>query len=72
MKESNKIFINLEEFQDFILKYIISEDFEKAFQSTRFYQESNSTDFFDAMQHGIVWASLLMASSEIPKYYGET
>ena len=39
MKELNKIFINLEEFQDFILKYIVSEDFKKAFQATRFYQE---------------------------------
>lgn len=64
-------FIKIKEFQDFILKYIISEDFEKAFQTTKFYQESNSSTYFEAMQHGIIWASLLMASSEIPKYYGE-
>ena len=64
-------FIKTKDFQDFILKYINSEELEKAFQATKFYQESNSSTYFEAMQHGIIWASLLMASSEIPKYYGE-
>jgi len=64
-------FIKTKEFQDFILKYINSEELDKAFQTTKFYQESNSSTYFEAMQHGIVWASLLMASPKIPKYYGE-
>ena len=64
-------FIKTKDFQDFILKYINSEELEKAFQATKFYQESNSSTYFEAMQYGIIWASLLMASSEIPKYYGE-
>ena len=64
-------FIKTKDFQDFILKYINSEELEKAFQATKFYQESNSSTYFEAMQHGIIWASLLMASSEISKYYGE-
>ena len=64
-------FIKTKDFQDFILKYINSEELDKAFQATKFYQESNSSTYFEAMQHGIIWASLLMASSEIPKYYGE-
>ena len=53
-------YIKTEEFQDYIMKYINSEELDKA---TSFYDESNSTRFFEAMQYGIVWASILMGSS---------
>lgn len=56
-------YIKTEEFQDYIMKYINSEELDKVFKATSFYDESNSTRFFEAMQYGIVWASILMGSS---------
>lgn len=66
-----KTYICLEDFQEFILKYIQSNDFEEMFKSTIFFNDTKSEFCFQAMQHGIIWASLL-AGAEMPKYYQES
>ena len=64
-----EIYINLNKFQDLIMKYSISDDFEKMFQNTIFYNEKESTKFFQAMQHGFIWAGILAGTSELKHYY---
>ena len=51
------------------MKYSISDDFEKMFQNTVFYNEKESTKFFQAMQHGFIWAGILAGTSELKHYY---
>ena len=65
----SKQYINTEEFTDFIIKYINSDKLEEHFKNTNFYNEENSCKYYDAMQHGLIWATALMASSEVLKYY---
>ncbi len=55
----NKVFINVDEFQTYLLNYIQSDEFEKAFKSTIFYGKEHSEEFYQAMMHGIIWAGLL-------------
>ena len=66
---NNKQYINTEEFMDFIIKYINSDKLEEHFKNTNFYNEENSQKYYNAMQHGLIWATTLIASSEITKYY---
>ena len=63
-----KTYICLEDFQEFIMNYIQSNDLEEMFKSTIFFNESKSESYFQAMQHGLIWASLL-AGAKMPKYY---
>ena len=64
-----KTYICLEDFQKFILNYAQSDDLEKAFESTIFFNDAKKSEFcFQAMQHGLIWASLL-AGAKMPKYY---
>lgn len=65
----SKQFINTEEFSDFIIKYITSGKLKDHYKDTDFYDESDNYKYYNAMQHGLVWAATLMASSEISKYY---
>ena len=59
-QKTGKIYINLEDFQNFILDYIQSDDFDKAFKSTIFANDNTKSELcFQAMQHGLIWASLL-------------
>lgn len=63
-----KQFIDLEELQNFILKYMQSDDLEDIFTSTCFYTESNSSRLFDAMQYGVLLIGLVIGTSKVPKY----
>lgn len=64
-----KQYINTEEFMDFMIKYINDNKLEEHFKSTEFYLEENSYKYYNAMEHGLIWATTLIASSEILKYY---
>lgn len=65
-----KTYISLEEFQEFLINYIQSDNMDKAFKSTIFFNDPEKSELcFQAMQHGIIWAGLLAAAEEIPKYY---
>lgn len=61
--QTYKEYIDLEELQDFILKYMQSDDLEEIFTSTCFYSESNSSRLFDAMQYGVLLAGLVIGTS---------
>ena len=67
MNKTGNIYINLEEFQKFILDYVQSDEINKAFESTIF--ANNDTKIselcFQAMLHGIIWGSLL--ANQLPK-----
>ena len=66
MNKTGNIYINLEEFQKFILDYIQSDEFDKAFESTIFYNDTAKSELcFQAMEHGLIWASLL--AGQLPK-----
>ena len=51
------------------MRYSISDDFEKMFQNTIFYNEKDSTKFFQAMQHGFIWAGILAGVTSYLKHY---
>ena len=74
MGDNTEQFVKTKDIFNFIIKYIYSDEAERIFKSTNFYSKENCTsqDLFDAMQYGINWAAILIGSSEIPKYYGET
>ena len=62
------IYISLEEFQAFLLNYIQSDDMDKAFESTIFFNDPKKSKLcFQAMQFGLIWAGSL-AATKIPKY----
>ncbi len=66
MNKTGEIYINLEEFQNFILDYIQSDNFNKVFKSTIFANDNTKSELcFQAMQHGLIWAGLL--ANQIPK-----
>ena len=66
MNKTGEIYISLEGFQKFILDYIQSDDFDKAFKSTIFANDNTKSELcFQAMQHGLIWAGLL--ANQIPK-----
>ena len=66
MDKTNDIYINLEDFQKFILNYVQSDEFQKAFESTIFANDTAKSELcFQAMQHGLIWGSLL--ASQLPK-----
>lgn len=66
MNKTGNIYINLEDFQKFILNYIQSDEINKAFESTMFANDTEKSKLcFQAMQHGLIWASLL--ASQQPK-----
>lgn len=66
MNKTGNIYINLEDFQKFILNYIQSNEFNKAFESTIFYNDTAKSELcFQAMQHGLIWGSLL--ANQLPK-----
>lgn len=67
MNKTGKVYINLEDFQKFILDYIQSDEIHKAFESTVFANDAASELCFQAMQHGLIWGSLLAATSQLPK-----
>ncbi len=67
--QTYKEYIALEELQDFILKYMQSDELEDIFASTCYYTESNSSRLFDAMQYGILLAGLAIGTSKVPKYH---
>jgi hypothetical protein len=61
-----KTYISLEEFQKFLFNYIQSDDMNKAFKSTRFSNDPEKSKLcFQAMQHGLIWGSLL--ANQLPK-----
>ena len=60
-------FINQAEFREKIKNYILSEDMEKAFKGTIFFNKAYSEDCFRAMMHGMIWATLL--TSQCDKFY---
>ena len=63
-----KTYISLEEFQDFLLNYIHSDDIDKIFKSTIFLNDSEKSELcFQAMQFGLIWAGSL-AATKIPRY----
>lgn len=66
MNKIGDIYINLEEFQKFILDYIQSDEINKAFESTIFSNDTEKSELcFQAMQHGLIWGSLL--ANQLPK-----
>lgn len=66
MNKTGNVYINLEEFQKFILDYVQSDEINKAFESTIFFNDSAKSELcFQAMQHGLIWASLL--ANQLPK-----
>ena len=66
MNKTGNIYINLEEFQKFILDYIQSDEINKAFKSTIFANDTEKSELcFQAMQHGLIWGSLL--ANQLPK-----
>lgn len=65
-------YINTKEFQYFVLKYINEGKLYNHFITTDFFNHDGDGDMiekYNAMLHGLVWATTLMASSEITKYY---
>ena len=70
MNKTSNIYINLEDFQKFILNYIQSDEINKAFESTIFFNDSAKSELcFQAMLHGLLWGSLL--ANQLPKFYAE-
>ena len=66
MNKTGNIYIDLEEFQKFILNYVQSDEMEKAFESTIFFNDNTKSELcFQAMQHGLIWGSLL--ANQLPK-----
>ena len=66
MNKTGKIYIDLEGFQEYILKYIQSEEMNKAFESTVFINDITKSELcFQAMEHGMIWAVLL--ANQLPK-----
>lgn len=66
MNKTGNIYINLEEFQKFILDYVQSNEIDKAFESTIFANNTAKSELcFQAMQHGLIWGSLL--ANQLPK-----
>ena len=66
MNKTGDIYINLKEFQKFILNYVQSDEINKAFESTIFANDTAKSEIcFQAMQHGLIWGSLL--ASQLPK-----
>ena len=59
MKE--KVFINIDEFQNYIIEYINSDEFNQHYNSMRF------TDDKQAFMQGLVLAALLTV--RVPHYY---
>jgi len=67
-----KQYININEFQDFILKYISEGKLYNHFITTDFFNhDGDMIEKYNAMLHGLVWAATLMTSSKISKYYIE-
>ena len=68
-KTYNKTYISVEEFQEFLLNYIQSDDMDKTFKSTIFFNDPEKSELcFQAMQFGLIWAGSLAATTKIPKY----
>lgn len=67
--QTYKEYIDLEELQDFILKFMQSDELEDIFTSTCYYTESNSSKLFDAMQYGVLLTGLVIGTSKVPKYH---
>lgn len=67
--QTYKEYIDLEELQDFILKFMQSDELEDIFTSTCYYTESNSSRLFDAMQYGVLLTGLAIGTSKVPKYH---
>ena len=66
MGKVGKVYINLEDFQKFILDYVQSDEINKAFESTIFANDTAKSELcFQAMQHGLIWGSLL--ANQLPK-----
>ena len=66
MNKTGNIYINLEDFQKFILNYIQSDEINKAFESTMFANDTEKSEVcFQAMQHGLIWGGLL--ANQLPK-----
>lgn len=63
-----RMLIDIEDFQDSIMKYSISDDFKKMFENTIFSNKPYSEDLYKAMQHGLIWAGLLAGTSKNEKY----
>lgn len=62
------IYISVEEFQEFLLNYIQSDEINKTFKSTIFFNDPEKSKLcFQAMQFGLIWAGSL-AATKIPKY----
>ena len=59
-----KSFIDVEEYQSFLLKYIYSDEFDKYFKSTIFHDQEK-----EAVINGLVLSSIILGSSLISKYY---
>lgn len=60
MSKTANVYINLEDFQKFILDYIQSDEINKAFEATTFANDIEKSELcFQAMEHGLIWASLL-------------
>lgn len=56
-----KVLMDSEEFQNYILKYIGSDEFNQHYNSMKF------TDDKQAFMQGLIWASLLTV--RVPHYY---
>lgn len=70
MTKTSNIYINLEDFQKFILNYVQSDEINKAFESTIFFNDPAKSELcFQAMLHGLIWGSLL--ANQLPKFYVE-
>lgn len=66
MNKVGHVYINLEDFQKFILDYVQSDEINKAFESTIFFNDPAKSELcFQAMQHGLIWGSLL--ANQLPK-----
>ena len=66
MNKTGNIYINLEDFQKFILNYIQSDEIDKIFKSTIFANDIEKSELcFQAMQHGLILGSLL--ANQLPK-----
>ena len=71
MTKTYKTYISLEEFQEFLLNYIQSDDMNKAFESTIFFNDPEKSELcFQAMQFGLIWAGSL-AATKVPKYIND-
>ena len=68
MNKTANIYIDLEEFQKFILNYVQSDEMNKAFESTIFANDTEKSEScFHAMKHGLIWGGLL--ASQLPKLF---